>query len=138
MNNFWTLENLYTAISKENIEKLFGKIRPGNMHNRAYKRIVFCCDKAKNIVMDILSSSYVEEDFADNVPEIVQECVVVLAATYLLAESDMDDCKESLQKRFKDGKQSLMMLRDFRITPKISGGQNKNNAVYFGVGNKEL
>jgi hypothetical protein len=128
---YWTLDDLYTAISKTNLERLLGEIKPNNKKNLAWQRICFCCDKATKIVLSILGASYPR---TDDVPAIVSECIVVLAALYLSAEGDMGDYTEKLQKRYKDSKETLMMLRDNRIPLQKS----KNTAIYFGADNKEI
>ena len=135
---FWTLDDLYTAISKQNLETLLGEeIKPGDEKNHAWRRIRFCCEKARKVVMDILGASYDESDFSENsqakvaVPAIVSECIVVLAAIYLSAENDMNGLTEKLKLRYDDAKETMLKLRDFRISPKV-GEKRINNAVYWG------
>ena len=136
-SKWWTLEDLYTAVSKKDLVNRLGEIKPDDPSNMAFMRISFCCEKAKRVVFDIIGASHNENDFTKDAPAIISECIVVLAAIYLSAESDRPDYKEMLQKRYEECKKTLIQLRDFRISPKRANGQ-RVSGISFGVNSKEL
>jgi hypothetical protein len=130
---YWTLDGLYTAISKADLESLLGgEIRENDKRNRPMREIRKNCERATDVVLEILGTS------ADGVlskdpniaPTVVRECIEVEAAVFLSTKSAMLELKDKLEQRWKHAREMLKMLRNNTVSPakrpqRISFGESE-------------
>jgi hypothetical protein len=122
---YYTLEGLYTAISKTDLENLLSDRSKAD----ARKHIIFCLEKAKEIALEILGTS-AERVLAKNLkiaPGTVRECIEVQAAVFLMTNSDMGELKKLLNSRLSDAKKMLENLRNSTVSP-----SKQRNRIKFG------